>query len=232
MKKLLLGGVAALSIAISAPSAQAADLVNTPFGYDWSGFYLGGQLGYGFGDHTWRESNIPAPAETPSFDVDGFVVGGTIGYNMNVGTNFVLGLEGDFSASDISGSTAGGNGFGCDGGICRNDIDWFASARVRAGHSMGASNDLLIYVTGGVAFGDVSGADGAQLAAGATSGDDVLVGWTAGAGVERVFSESITGKLEYLYTDLGTLDLPRNCGTDCVTDIDFHLIRAGINLHF
>jgi outer membrane immunogenic protein len=92
--------------------------------------------------------------------------------------------------------------------------------------------ESLIYLTGGVAYGHVEGADGTQLAAGLTSGEDLLVGWTVGAGFEHVVATNLTAKIEYLYTDLGRLELPRNCGTDCYTDVDFHTVRVGINYHF
>jgi outer membrane immunogenic protein len=75
----------------------------------WSGFYIGGNIGYGTGRA--RTSFDPYPAgvftalapTTLRFDETGALGGGQIGYNWQAGS-FVYGLEADIQKSDLSGS--------------------------------------------------------------------------------------------------------------------------------
>ncbi len=99
MKKFLLGSVAALSIAVSASSAQAADLMDVPVGYDWTGWYIGGNAGWGFSDVNVRYPNFPNLSVDD--DGDGLLVGGYVGYNFHTASNFVFGVESDFIAATL-----------------------------------------------------------------------------------------------------------------------------------
>ena len=85
------------------------------------------------------------------------------------------------------------------------------------------------YITGGVAFGDitVTGPAGNKQVAN-------NVGWTAGAGVEYAFAASRwSTKLEYLYTDLGSATCdPAYCGVSTTADFKANLFRVGLNYRF
>jgi outer membrane immunogenic protein len=129
-----------------------------------------------------------------------------------------------------------------------DDLQWFATFRGRAGFL--ADPQTLLYATGGLAVGEFkyssqtttslqifTGLTGPQtgtfaLAGTPTSSSDTRVGWTVGAGVERKFSSNWSGKLEYLYLDLGTKTY--FAGTVDQADVSFHdhIFRAGINYAF
>ena len=120
---------------------------------------------------------------------------------------------------------------GCPGG-CTTQSDWLATVRGRAGY---AWDRVLFYGTGGAAFGDLQAAAGVLPFNSTTQ-----VGWTAGAGVEFAFTPNLTGKVEYLYVDLGSQSCAvASCagGTfaiPAVTTVPLteNVIRAGINYKF
>lgn len=218
MKKLLLASTLLASLAVS---AQAADLgykkpsvVPVMAQYNWTGFYVGIQGGYGFGGSNKHTNGV---INSGSIDLKGGLVGGTIGYNYQLANRVVLGAEGDYAWSGMKGSSA----LNCAAPGCRTDVRSFGTARVRVGY---AFDRILPYVTGGLALGDVRGR------AGALSGSEFRAGWTIGAGVEAAIWQNVTAKIEYLYYDLGkfTYSAPTNLSTTGKG----HLVRAGLNYRF
>jgi outer membrane immunogenic protein len=210
-----------LAMAVAAAPAGAADLPRrgpvapipafAPV-YNWTGFYLGVNGGWGFGKSRWDSAN--------SFSVDGGVVGGTVGYNWQTG-QAVFGLEGDLDWSDIKGST---NTFCAVG--CRTSNSWLSTVRGRLGF---AFDRVLPFVTGGLAIGDIVAA-----VPGLPGGDATRAGWTIGAGVEWAFAGTWSLKGEYLYVDLGKFNCGLNCGGATVDNVSFntHLVRGGVNFRF
>jgi outer membrane immunogenic protein len=228
MKRVLLiaGALAGFGVsqALAADLPQPAPIPKAPAAYvpapvfSWTGFYLGINGGYGFGQSSW---NNAVDGSTGNFNTSGFLVGGTIGGNYQIG-QFVIGVEGDGDWNDFNGST----GF-CNFPNCTTQSDWLATVRGRAGW---AWDRVLFYGTGGVAFGNIqAGAAGFPFATGTQTG------WTAGAGVEFAFAPNWTAKVEYLYVDLGNFTCPvASCaGTlpDTVT-LTENIVRAGINYKF
>lgn len=239
MKKVLLAGAASM---LMIGAAQAADVIE-PTAYDWSGAYIGLQGGY-----AWSKSDVDIdldPTFTAATDVDvddfkanGFVGGGHIGYLLQ-SDSFVYGVEGDIEYADLKDKADitfdGVN----DGGDAEKEIDWLGSLRLRAGFAM---DRALIYATGGLAVGGVSlDADLSQAAKdiGLTVDDEDKTkwGWTIGGGVEYAFTDSLSARVEYRYTDLGSAKasaVDAN-GVDVVegkTDYDFHAVRVGLSWHF
>jgi outer membrane immunogenic protein len=225
MKRILLAGVA-LALAAAAP-ANAADLppappvvkapvIATPSVYDWSGFYLGINGGYG-----WGQSSFDGLTGTlGNFNTAGWVAGGTAGYNLQYG-RAVFGLEGDIDWSNINGSAA------CVGGsaTCQVQNDWLATARGRFGF---AFDRFLPFVTGGLAVGDIN-----ANVPGLGSMTTTNAGWTVGGGLEVGLSKNWTAKAEYLYVNLGSM----NCGTACTgtpsnVGLTTSLVRGGVNFKF
>lgn len=141
MNRFLKTAVSLAAILVCAP-AFAADLPAnnsgydqnfvTPAVYDWTGFYVGGHLGYGFGDAS-------------GVSTSGFVMGGHAGFNVQQ-SSLVLGMEGDFDWANISDSATGVD----------RSIDYLASIRARAGI---AYDQYLFYGTGGFSFGGFSAGD-------------------------------------------------------------------------
>jgi outer membrane immunogenic protein len=225
MKRLLLAGVASLAFG-AASSAIAADIparmptkapVYAPAMYNWSGWYIGIQGGYGFGRSSWTDT--ATGLSTGGFDVDGALLGGTLGVNWQTGA-WVFGLEGDGSWSNIRGSTTVNCGIPCE---TRNN--WLATFRGRVGH---AFDRFLPYITGGLAAGDIE-------AVGIGTQSSTEVGWTVGAGLEWALAGPWTAKVEYLYADLGKMSCSiAVCGATGTTDVklDTSIVRAGINYRF
>jgi outer membrane immunogenic protein len=257
MKRLL---TSCAALFLFAGASYAADLpVKAPYApapiipaFSWSGFYAGLNAGYGWSDASVSINGLGGPAWNPyypdplrdhSFTRDGFVGGGQIGYNYQI-NRFVLGAEADFQWTDIQGSfdTSGVGGGGVGPYTLHYDerMDWFGTVRGRLGYT--PMDRLLIYGTGGFAFGHVSATSNLDFT-GSTqydqSGSATKTGWTAGGGVEYAFAGPWSAKLEYLYYDLGTLSLvadPSPANPPFQTQTDFpirgSIVRLGVNYKF
>jgi outer membrane immunogenic protein len=184
--------------------------------YNWTGFYLGINAGYGFGDSSW--SAVPTAGNKPT----GFLVGGTLGYNYQVGS-IVYGLEGDFDWSDVKDSAT------CAGVVtCETKNDWIGTVRGRLGY---AFDRWLPYITAGGAFGDVKATVSVPIAGLAASSSSTQIGWTAGVGLEYAFLSNWSAKIEYLYVDLGSFDTGP---APIVNNVSFKesIVRFGLNYKF
>lgn len=170
--------------AIGTTAARAADLparapapvykAPAALPYNWSGFYLGLNGGYGWGRSSW--SDPTAGADSGSFSTNGGLIGGQMGYNWQTGAA-VIGLETDADWTNIKGSTAGPGGVcAIDGaGMCQTQQNWIGTTRLRLGY---AADRWLPYVTGGVAYGDI------QVNQITGNASTTRAGWTAGGGLE------------------------------------------------
>ena len=208
---------------------------------NWGGVYIGLNGGYGLGQSNWSDSL----GSTGNFAANGGVFGGTLGINYaGFGDWVLLGFEGDFDWSGATGS-AGCSVLGPDvlgaGATCQTRINWLSTFRFRAGYTW---SHFLFYVTAGGAAGDFRIS---TQPLGVDHSPTPPLGWTAGAGVEYLFTDAISVKLEYLYVNLGTVSCPS--GAFCSADnaepqnltqtlpsgsVSFteNLIRAGINYKF
>jgi outer membrane immunogenic protein len=210
---IALSGAAAaadLSRPAPAPYYKAAPAVVQV--YNWTGFYIGVSGGGAFGSSAWDR--------TGSRNIDGGLVSGTIGYNWQFGQT-VAGLEGDMGWAGISGSTTTNCPLGC-----KTNDTWLSTVRGRLGY---AADRFMPYVTAGGAFGDIR-----TSTPGFSSGEN-RVGWTVGGGLEAALTGHWTGKVEYLYVDLGSFNCGLNCGAGLTTDnVSFHtnVLRAGVNYKF
>jgi outer membrane immunogenic protein len=225
-----LGVVFAAAGAMSAPvSAHAADMPRAapvykaqPAAqtYDWTGFYLGINGGYGFGRSSW--SDPAAGANSGRFNTSGGTLGGQLGYNWQTGPA-VLGLETDMNWINAKGSSSAGGVCLTDGaGQCQTKQSWLGTTRARVGY---AFDRWLPYLTGGVAYGDIR----ADQANGSSS--TTKTGWTAGGGVEYGIDRNWSAKLEYLHVDLGTATfMGAASGTPTLNvPITDDIVRAGLN---
>lgn len=193
----------------------------------WTGFYVGGNLGWSGFDHNFHDRNglfrtDPWFAkEFPEFfngfapfrdddDETSFTGGGQIGYNFQC-QGIVFGVEADLNWADHSRSRFFPvNRFGID--LEKFDLgrphffrrefdhDWFGTVRGRLGW---ANDRIMVYATAGGAYGSpehrLHGIDfwGFEH----RSDDDVSWGWTAGGGVEFLAGTGWTVKLEGLWID-------------------------------
>jgi outer membrane immunogenic protein len=196
---------------------------------DWSGFYLGVSGGYA-GSHMGivTESAVP-PLDglTMDFDMAGGLLGATAGVNLQSG-NLVFGIEGDLSRSNVSGDADPIN-LGGDDAILTTHLDWLGTLRGRVGF---ASDSLLLFVTGGLAAGGISGVVTNFPVDGTTSkADGTQYGYVIGAGLEAALTEAISVKAEVLHVDLGTApyDLPPLTANAHPTA---NIVRVGLNYRF
>lgn len=215
MKKIAFAAVAAL---FASSAAQAADLIipTTPqpimahtSAFDWSGFYAGANVGYG-----WAE--VDALGVTADETGEGIFGGVQVGYNHDFG-GFILGAEADVQLSDINyeETVAGVTG--------RTAIDNFGTVRARAGLAV---DRFMPYVTGGFAWANAS--ISASSGAATVEVDDTYYGWVVGGGVEYAVLDNLSVKAEYLYTDFGAADF----GSGIDVNLNSHAVRAGVNFHF
>ena len=182
--------------------------------YHWTGFYVGLNAGYGWGNTNWS-----GPANF-SLAPNGWLAGGTVGYNFQTGS-IVFGVEGDLDYMNLKGTNSSAI---CSG--CYFKDTWLSTVRGRLGYSF---DRWLPYITGGGAWGNV------YLAGPFGSENKTKGGWTAGAGVEWAFAGPWTAKLEYLYVDLGTATCGMaSCGfaTDESVSFKANLVRLGVNYRF
>lgn len=212
-RTLLLSSAAVLALTTG---ALAADLPTTkgppvyapppPPAFTWSGFYVGGQLGYQWGQsrssYIFDETNPSNTLPISGFahNDSGIVGGGHIGFNYQV-SQFVFGIEGDVDGSSYRGSAT--NAFlATEVESTRIPIE--GSVRGRIGF---AFDRVLIYGTGGAEFASVrSGFDPIAFPAFNTSTTNGRVGWTVGGGIEYAIDNNWSIRAEYRYADLGRVN--------------------------
>ena len=236
MKKVL--SVIAIAIGSGCVAAEAGDM-------SWTGPYVGLNGGYGWvrGDATalpgdpltqslsFGQPVVPAMSASPGGS--GGLGGGQIGYDWQFAGRGVAGVEADISAANLkSSASAPVVLFGTQPATfdVSRSVDWFGTIRGRLG--VLAAPDLLIYGTGGFAYGRVGESASVSLPAGASNSignfgyafacgpfyglgacfagnsSRLATGWTAGIGGEKRFTPNLSLKLEYLHVDLGRGSYP------------------------
>jgi outer membrane immunogenic protein len=217
----------------------------------WNGPYVGANVGYGWGGldgsiTVLNPSGVPY-AHGPlnySSDLEGAFGGIQIGFN-RVSGRFFAGIEADFQGADISGSSttsfAPPTIFPFSYTASAN-IDWFSTLRGRLGI---ATNDMLVYVTGGLAIGSVDYSATYLItqnnAYAHVNSSDTRVGYVLGAGMERALRSNWSLKLEYQYLNFGDQKAQGalffadgHASGETVTtrfDTDIHTVRVGLNYH-
>jgi outer membrane immunogenic protein len=276
------GSAFAADIAIKAPPPAPAPV------YNWTGWHAGVNAGASFG-RAETDFNVPpfnvggAPpfrfrrvavggfAGSDTEHPSGFIGGGQIGYNWQFSPIWVVGLEADFQGALEKDSNNLSNAFDTTPSIQSNlsgttvlnyttQIDWFGTVRGRIGYVWGTNGDVLTYVTGGLAYGEVktNGTSTFSLAfqhvpavsiTDAIGHSQVNTGWVVGWGTEghlpgNWIPGNWTWKIEGLYMDLGTLDAIGVEGSSPVlaaagaglitthTHFTDTILRAGLNYQF
>lgn len=230
---LALSGIAyAADMPVKAPPMAPA-----PPAISWTGWYVGLNGGYHWGADPCVQTlttnvssigglngDIGAAVASQGTgrvctDDSGFIGGGQVGYNWQI-NKWVVGLETDFQgatngnnqASITNVGTVPGSGVSSTGRITSStDLRWLGTLRGRLGIVVDQS--LLVYGTGGLAYGKVDGSTTITETLGysdtpapfGTGGSfsGTRTGWTAGGGFEYMFAPNWSVKAEYLYYDLG-----------------------------
>jgi outer membrane immunogenic protein len=220
----------AADLPVKAPVYRAPVAVST-----WSGCYIGGQVGYGWArdrlieidDATGTLSAFsPADKATPS----GILAGGMAGCNWQWSGPWVIGIEGDGEWTDINGSVIAYPGTGTPPDTYEARIRWQASIRGRLGYAFDRN---LLYVTGGAAFANIRHV----YTSGGLSEDfsKTQTGWTVGGGWEYAFMPNWTARIEYRYSDFGTVtNVPTVVWTGFTENHDVveHAVRFGVTYRF
>lgn len=211
--------------------AIAADIVDPPEAATWSGAYAGIHAGLGRGDvslYTTSSGAVPTDADT-----SGWIYGAHAGYNLQMNA-LVLGVEADIDGSDIGGEPDYSRYNSADGYVFSQN--WQASLRARIGI---ANDKLLIYGTGGVAWGNFT-ADywSTPTPLRNESRTETHQGTVWGGGVEYALTSQITLRAEYLaydfgeqvYGDSNPAVLPANAPV--TFDTGHNVVRAGFSYRF
>ena len=190
------------AVAADSPGNSPAKSKVTQVGYDWSGWYIGGEGGYAFRGNAEGSVGPFGGPGSPSFGADysikGWLYGGKLGAQDYIaGTNLTFGLEAFIDKADIDGSGAVSN----TGGLvtASGKIKWFSGAHAKLGY---AWNNLLPHVTvgGACAQNDLTlSAPGGST----TSNNYWSCGWSAGAGLDWAFTKNLILGVSYLHADLG-----------------------------
>ena len=233
----LFGAIATATASFAAlVSAHAADLPMRPYEapapvvvqqvYNWTGFYVGVNGGYGWG------SQSPFNIITDRFDnfstgLSGGIVGGTLGAQIQA-SHVVMGLEADLDWANLKGSTVAnptiaGVPFGLVSAT--TNINWESTVRARLGY---ANNNWLFFGTGGLALlgaktslAPVAGGPNCGTILVGCTGSNRQAGLVLGGGLEYGFTPSLSAELQYLYITAASLEVSRHSE-----------IRAGLNYRF
>jgi outer membrane immunogenic protein len=253
MRKLLVGMVAVVAASATISNASAADLpmmtkapVLAPYYYDWSGFYVGGEVGGG-----WFKTQTTIVQGTTSFPsgmilnpvkASGILGGGYAGWNYQANRGIVVGIDGDYSGANLTGSgaTVGPTGFTTS---VDDKVGWIASVTGRIGFVV--DNNFLIYGKGGWAWAGFSGtgitSDARGVAATNTGDSQTRNGATVGIGGEWGFAPNWSAKLEYDFVDFDTANY-LNTNTTIATGVttfparsagsSLNIVKVGVSYRF
>jgi outer membrane immunogenic protein len=229
----------AADMAVKAPPPAPAPV------YSWTGWYIGGNVGYSVA----RDPGSLGAPIFPGTGLESFqimpagVIGGVqAGYNWQV-SNWVLGLETDFQGTGQKDSVCVfdcvTNTVGTSANNISESISWLGTTRARIGVAAGST---LYYATGGVAYGRISTnitETDTLVGPGSTTVNTATTrtGWAAGGGIESALAGNWTARIEYLHVDLGPQAIafahtvPTNTETFSTRFAD-NIIRAGVNYRF
>lgn len=211
--------VALAHTASAADLPRKAPIAAPPPAFTWTGFYVGGHVGYGWLRSTDEITGADAASTTflinnsvatsLPLDSSGILGGIQAGYNWQGLPNWVFGIEADIAATDFNDSLTL-PGLGGRPMTASERMNWLGTLRGRVGFT--PADRWLVYATGGLAYGhtslsaslsNINGCAGNNCQAGSAS--TWRTGWAAGAGAEWAFANNWAVRVEYLHFDLGTL---------------------------
>jgi opacity protein-like surface antigen/outer membrane receptor protein involved in Fe transport len=222
------------AIAKPAPSYKAP---SDPGRYNWTGFHVGIDGGYGWATSSGSLTDATGVALTPyNYSVSGPFAGTFVGGDYQFG-RFVLGAEGDWQWGNLTGNNQAGSPITAPTGtfpgfLASTTTKDYGSIRGRFGIAL---DRFLVFGTAGWAWGNPS-TSYALLGSGpfATNGGNLINGWTAGAGVDYALTKNVSARIEYRYSDLGTsslLNAPTNSG-EVGNKVPISDVRVGFAFKF
>jgi outer membrane immunogenic protein len=212
-KSILTAALAALACpAFAADLPSLKDSVVPPPVFSWTGFYIGADIGGGWGDKTVNyPASLFAPAGSFGLNLTGVVGGGFIGYNYQI-NQVVLGLQGDIQGASLWGATY----LQPLDSTTKATQDWLAAINGRLGYAL---DRALFYVIGGVAFtNETHVVSAGPFATAALAAFGILsppqtfsfdrTGYDVGAGIEYAVLPNWTLRVEYRYYNFGSWNFP------------------------
>jgi outer membrane immunogenic protein len=194
---------AAAVTALSTGTAFAADMAARPYTkapvavapiYNWTGFYVGAQVGGAWSDNKW--DNVTLTGERVSHDKSSVVGGGHIGYNWQF-NQFVLGVEAEVNGTDLNATSVSIVNPTVTYGT---KIEWYGTVVGRLGF---AFNNFLVYGTGGVAFADIK-TSGVFTGVDSFGNSSTRTGWTAGGGIAYQITPNWIAGVDYKHIEFDT----------------------------
>jgi outer membrane immunogenic protein len=236
MKGLWGSSAAALLVAASS-GAFAADMavrppppmMMAPPVYNWTGFYVGGNLG-----GAWESGSLTDSVFGVDFSNSrsGFIGGGQVGYNWQIAPQFVLGVEWMFDGTDLSSNRNAVTVLG--GSLSASErVDWITTLAARFGYA--AYNWLFYGKVGGAWVHDTATVTDVTAAGNVFSASlsDTKTGWVVGAGIEYGFTPNWTAKLEYDHIGLEDVTRGGVLVNDSITlSRSFDMVTFGMNFKF
>jgi outer membrane immunogenic protein len=208
--------------------------------YDWSGFYIGINGGYGIVHDCLTNTSILGVPTVPGVsagcnDASGGMVGGQFGYRWQV-ANWVFGVEGQGDWADLSGSSLSIPGSNFTGVSTSNqsNVDAIGLITGQVGY---AWDNTLLYLKGGAAATHDK-YTGVATGLGFDQADETRWGGAIGAGIEVGFAQNWSVGLEYDHLFMGTHSLsffspqlPGNTRTDSIGQ-DADIVTVRVNYRF
>jgi outer membrane immunogenic protein len=208
---ITLGILAAMPVAVASaadmPMKSAAPVPYTAAAYNWTGIYVGVQAGGAWGTNQGTDNtgsvSVPPGFEGVPTNLSGALGGFYGGYNYQV-NQYLVGIDGDFSWSGVTGTSADIGPLNHH--LLSHDVqmDWITSVTARLGYT---NNNWLFFAKGGWAWaqwgGDTTNTFGAG-SFGTSSSSEIRNGWTVGAGLEYGVTSHVSLKLEYDYVGFQT----------------------------
>ena len=192
--------------------------------FDWTGFYVGGHVGYSHGNARVNVVDDDAVNFKSSF---GSLIGGLQGgYNYVLPSRFLLGIEADASFLNYLASDDFAWFRTTPDTDIAEKIEFMSTVRGRLGYTF---DHWMAYATGGFAW---SLGRYLQTPGVIDDPDKALhlhTGWAAGAGAEFAIAPNWIGRVEYLYANFGHADVLFPSGTTAGSAYDVHMIRGGLN---
>jgi outer membrane immunogenic protein len=255
--------------------------------WSWTGFYVGANVGGTWSANPVNVSTTtlnscplpfcaggPATAQAAaqgssglfSFGNGNIIGGGQFGYDWQLARNWVAGFETDFQgvgarnagSSNVNAPTVGFPGVSVTTNLSvMKELDYLGTVRGRLGWL--ANPGLLVYGTGGLAYGGGKSATNAASTligygpgvlltpSAGSSLSQMLIGWTAGGGFEWKATSQWSVKLEYLFYDLGSVTTNSQMvdpltgfpvpnyfvnNVQTTTRFDGNIVRVGLNYQF
>lgn len=195
---------------------------------DWSGPYIGANIGYAWGEtgNAWRSPGAGYTDWQPDGDISyaNAIGGAHAGYLKQFG-KLVIGAEIDIGATSLKGDDSQSAGL-----INAIEINYVGTIRARLGYAFDSS---LLYATGGFAYGDYVKKDETY----GWSQSDNLTGWTVGGGYEYALTNNWSARVEYQYVDLGSVNSLLTDGNGSyyfhrASDVSVQSVRSGLSYGF